>query len=85
MTQEKKSAHFLVKRLTAANLTLSTAVNLFSGPILSLFAPGTGEEISRSISVGQIRLLVVGMTYCLAGITRLPPIRFRPSAAPRRL
>jgi putative MATE family efflux protein len=55
----------------AVNLTLSTAVNLFSGPILSLFAPGTGEEISRSISVGQIRLLVVGMTYCLAGIDQV--------------
>ena len=55
----------------AVNLTLSTIANLFSGAILSVFAPGTGEEISRAIAVGQIRLLVVGMTYFLAGLDQV--------------
>lgn len=46
---------------------LGIVINLFSGPILSLFAPGSGPEISQAIAVGQTRLLIMGLSYCIAG------------------
>ena len=42
MTQEKKSAQFLVKRLTAANLTLSTAESCTGGLIAKLITDVVG-------------------------------------------
>ena len=47
---------------------LGIAVNLFSGSLLSLFAPGSGPEITQAIAVGQIRLLVVGSCYCISAL-----------------
>lgn len=52
----------------SVNLTLAVIINLFSGPILSLLAPGEGAEVAKAIAVGQLRLRIMGMTFCIAGL-----------------